>query len=903
MKRIFKLSTLVFLLLFPLLVGAAAKPVYFFTSFNEPATDGLRLLYSYDARHWTDLGTIFLKPQVGKQKVMRDPSIVQGPDGTFHLVWTSSWGGDLGFGYASSKDLLTWSEQKFVPVMAHDTSTVNVWAPELFYDATTKKFVIVWSSTVPFKFAKGVEDERNNHRLYYTTTTDFKTFSKTKLFFDPGYSVIDATIVNRGKNDYVLVFKDNTRPERDIKVAFGKTALGPWTNSSKALSDFFTEGPTTVQVGAEWLIYYDSYRKKCYEALKTSDFKTFQDATAETVLPKGHKHGTIFKSDETLLNKLQLATDPSKMVHYSGTTLSNVDYHHGMLTPAVGVHNIQVMRASREHPELTDNQGFTYNHAPMMAYWNNTLYIEYLSNPVGEHVPPGQTLLLKSTDLGKSWSKPDLIFPPYKVPDGFKKEGNETVAKNLLGVMHQRVGFYVSKSDRLLALAYYSVAMDAKDDPNDGNGFGRVVREVKRDGSYGPIYFIRYNHGFSEKNTNYPFYASSKDVGFVQACNEFLSNPLYMMQTVEEGDRNDPKIPLLKPFKAFCYYHLPDGNVVALWKHALTSVSTDGGFTWKEPVQRAFGFVNSNAKIWGQRTSDGRYATVYNPSEFRWPLALSVSQDGLDYKNLLLVHGEISPMRYGGNYKSYGPQYVRGIQEGEGSPPDGKMWVTYSMNKEDIWAASIPVPIRSEVTQHANDVFDSLPDNHELDLWNTCSPAWAPVTISRKDGVKCLTMSDKDAFDYAKAERIIPSSTHFKAVFTLNAAQTDQQLDMEFLNAQGLPSIRLSLMPGGAIRSKTGARFSSAGTYEANKDYTFEIRVNTKIRTFELWMNGQKKLTNIFYQPAAEISRIAFRTGEPRLNPTPENPADTYIDLPETGKLIPEAKFYLKSFKTEPITE
>lgn len=895
-----KLLIGLFLLLFPYLLGAAPKPVYFFTSFREPATDGLRLLYSYDARHWTDLGAVLLKPEVGTQKVMRDPSIVQGPDGTFHLVWTSSWRGDRGFGHASSKDLIHWSKQEFVSVMP-DTSTVNVWAPELFYDAATKKFVIVWASTVPFKFPKGAEEELNNHRLYYTTTSDFKNYSKTQLFFDPGYSVIDATVLNRGKNDYVLIFKDNTRPERNIKVAFGKTALGPWTNISKPLSGFCTEGPTTVQVGGEWLLYFDSYQKKIYEALKTSDFKTFQEATAEVALPQGHKHGTIFLGDENLLNKLQVAFDPSKLVHFSGTTLSNVNFHHGMLTPAVGVHNIQVMRASREHPELTDNQGFTYNHAPMMAYWNHTLYIEYLSNPVGEHVPPGQTLLLKSTDLGQTWSKPDLIFPPYKVPDGYTKEGSSVVAKNLLGVMHQRIGFYVSKSDRLLATGFYSVALDAKDDPNDGNGFGRVVREVNKDGSYGPIYFLRYNHGFSAKNTNYPFYTSSTDKGFVQACNEFLDNPLYMMQTVEEADRNDPKIPLNKPYKAFSYYHLPNGNVVGLWKHALTSVSTDGGYTWKEPVLRALGFVNSNAKIWGQRTSDGRYATVYNPSEFRWPLAVSVSEDGLNYTNLLLVHGEISPMRYGGNYKSYGPQYVRGIQEGEGLVPDGKMWVTYSMNKEDIWAASIPVPIRSTVTEHVGDVFDLLPDQHELDLWNTCSPAWAPVRITKQDGVKCLTLSDQDAFDYAKAERVIPSSTKFKAVFTMKAAQTDQRLDIEFLNAQGIASIRLSLMPDGFIRTKAGARLSSVGPYVAGKEYTFEVRVNTAIRTYEVWVDGQKKQTNIFFQPAAEISRIAFRTGEPRLFPTPETPADNYTDLPETGKLVPEANYYIKSFKTERI--
>jgi len=145
---------------------------------------------------------------------------------------------------------------------------------------------------------------------------------------------------------------------------------------------------------------------------------------------------------------------------------------------------------------------------------------------------------------------------------------------------------------------------------------------------------------------------------------------LMMMQWVEETDRKDPLIPLHKDYKAFNFYHLPDNRVVGLWKNALTGISKDEGKTWS-PVVRAPHFVNSNAKIWGQHTSDGKYATVYNPSEFRWPLAISTSEDGLNYTNLSLVQGEISTARYGGNYKSYGPQYTRGIEEGNGNPPDG----------------------------------------------------------------------------------------------------------------------------------------------------------------------------------------------------------------------------------------
>jgi hypothetical protein len=118
---------------------SCTKQAYIFTSFHEPANEGLRLLYSYDAYHWTDLNKTFLKPEVGTQKVLRDPSIVQGPDGTFHLVWTCSWKGDKGFGYASSKDLINWSAQKFIPVMESEPKTVNVWAPEIFYDNEKKE--------------------------------------------------------------------------------------------------------------------------------------------------------------------------------------------------------------------------------------------------------------------------------------------------------------------------------------------------------------------------------------------------------------------------------------------------------------------------------------------------------------------------------------------------------------------------------------------------------------------------------------------------------------------------------------------------------------------------------------------------------------------------------------------
>ena len=284
----------------------AEREVYMFTSFHEPAIDGLRLLYSYDGYKWDSIPGIFIAPEIGIQKVMRDPSIVQGSDGTFHFVWTTSWRGDLGFGYSSSKDLKNWSEQRFIPVMEYDTTTVNVWAPELYYEKEANEFYIVWASTIPYKFERGIEAEDNNHRLYYTKTTDFETFTKAELLYDPGFNSIDAVIVKREESDYVLVFKDNTRLERNLKVAFGQTPVGPYSESSEPFTPNRTEGPSVVKIGDEWVVFFDAYQENgaYYGAMTTKDFKTFTDIREKTTIPKGHKHGTVFKVKESILKEL-----------------------------------------------------------------------------------------------------------------------------------------------------------------------------------------------------------------------------------------------------------------------------------------------------------------------------------------------------------------------------------------------------------------------------------------------------------------------------------------------------------------------------------------------------------------------------------------------------------------------
>jgi hypothetical protein len=448
-------------------------------------------------------------------------------------------------------------------------------------------------------------------------------------------------------------------------------------------------------------------------------------------------------------------------------------------------------------------------------------------------------------------------------------------------------------------LGYYGIVLAQHDDPNDGNGIGRVIREVKADGSFGPIYFLRYNHAFNEKNTSYPFYKKSKDKELVKAADEILGTPLLMQQMVEEADRNDPLIPLKKDFKAFNYYHLPDGNVVGLWKYALTSISKDEGKTWQYGPLRAPGFVNANAKIWGQKTSDNRYATVYNPSEFRWPLALSVSDDGLNYKNLLLVNGEITSLRYGGAYKSYGPQYIRGIQEMDGTVPGGNMWVTYSMNKEDIWISEIPVPVKDKVTADVNDIFNDMKEGQELKEWNLFSPLWCKTEIEKAGTAKVLVLHDSDPYDYAKAERIFPASQKLSVEFSVRAQQNNTgNLEIELVNAKGTSCLRIMLDSTGGILTKQGYRNKSLGKYTTGEKLDFKIELNTETRFYTVAING-KSSNNICFAPVESVERIVFRTGAVRRFPNADTPTDQDYDLPAADAKSAEAIYEIHHLKTK----
>ncbi len=307
------------LLLSVLLGGAvrASEQSFLFAYFLVNGEDGLHLAGSKDGLTFTPLAKdrSFLRPLVGEQKIMRDPCLFQGPDGKFHLVWTTAWAGKT-IGYANSSDLVNWSEQQAIPVMAHEPEAQNCWAPEITWDDREQAFVLFWSTTILGRFPETAMSNRRperNHRIYACTTKDFKTYTPTRLLYDGGYNVIDASFSREGERWRMWVKNETFQPqtEQNIRLVVGETLWGPFGEPSPALTGaYWAEGPSALKVGSEWWVYFDKHMLNAYGLVVSKDLKTWEDRSAQVSFPKDARHGTVLAVPAHLLQQLDAAVLP-----------------------------------------------------------------------------------------------------------------------------------------------------------------------------------------------------------------------------------------------------------------------------------------------------------------------------------------------------------------------------------------------------------------------------------------------------------------------------------------------------------------------------------------------------------------------------------------------------------------
>jgi hypothetical protein len=616
-------------------------------------------------------------------------------------------------------------------------------------------------------------------------------------------------------------------------------------------------------------------------------------------------------------------------VVYTGDRQPDKRYYDGLLPHAVGVHSYQAFRANRRHPAEEGKAGWTYNHQPYLAYWQGRFYYQYLSDLVAEHDPPGRTLLMTSEN-GRTWSDPVVLFPEYELPE--IKGDDYIIPAGTKAVMHQRMGFYVAPNGRLLTCGFYGYCATPRHSPNAGNGLGRVVREIYQDGSFGPIYFIRYNRhaGFDEKNTTFPFYERSKDEEFKQACAALLADPLMTLQWWEE-DRGKDGFFAIDPSnvadaarfsakvvtsagagKAFCWYHRADGQVVGLWKNQYSALSSDNGKSWSAITQNKT-LWTCGAKTWGQRTEDGHYAIVHNQSATRrnrFPMVVMTGTDGHIFDQMFSLGGSIPARRYRGIHKNIGTQYFRGIAEGNGNPPGDEMWLVYSMNKEDLWISRVRVPIVGQVQEPVAEKFDAASEA-DLACWNLYIPRWAPVSVVPEGsaGNRVLQLQDEEPWDYAQAERIFPANPVVRIDFRFNAKVVPQghALEIEVQDQRG--GRPMSVQIDNEWLSADHRKIDPMPVaIQKNRWYSVRLELSCEKQSYDIYLDGKLAIGEIpFAERVESLERIVFRTGPYRGMVLPDIvetgvPAAAGLeseDLPGADEKAPLCRYWIDDLYTQ----
>ena len=140
-------------------------------------------------------------------------------------------------------------------------------------------------------------------------------------------------------------------------------------------------------------------------------------------------------------------------------------------------------------------------------------------------------------------------------------------------------------------------------------------------------------------------------------------------------------------------YEAPDGRLVMSFRdqassfRKLYSISEDKGSSWSAPALT--NIPDSRSKQCSGTLPDGRTFWVGNPtgSKSRRILVLAVSRDGylFDKAWVLATAADLPRQRFAGRYKTLGYSYPKAFVQ-----PDGTLWISFSINKEDAAVIRIP---------------------------------------------------------------------------------------------------------------------------------------------------------------------------------------------------------------------
>jgi len=342
----------------------------------------------------------------------------------------------------------------------------------------------------------------------------------------------------------------------------------------------------------------------------------------------------------------------------------------------------------------------TFNHHPYLAYCQGILFANWDTQARDENTSGQHGVFCYSSDGGKTWSNPRPLFPPLaeNVPASETKEPKPfQTSQGFIDIDGQLYAVtIVDKSLRKKVFRFNEVSRIR---------IGLLARTVRADGTLGRIFWLSETAPVPEPG--FPSYPAG-DRSLVAMINAHFKEPAHLPQLVfspKAHPDSDDDHRMTEPTPP---WRLDNGTCVRLYRdagsiHAKTrreieasksrrnyaAFSFDHGKTWTTPTRTTF--PDSCARSNTGRLPDGRLYVINNLLPMspkhggRSLLAISLSRDGLTFDQSVVLRFIAPELRYQGKAKSIGYQYPHSVVVGK------HLWVIYSVNKEDIEIARIPL--------------------------------------------------------------------------------------------------------------------------------------------------------------------------------------------------------------------
>lgn len=342
---------------------------------------------------------------------------------------------------------------------------------------------------------------------------------------------------------------------------------------------------------------------------------------------------------------------------------------------------------------------YHFCHHPALGVFKGKLYAMWSNGPTGED-EFGQRVLYSISKDGNSWSAPEILCPPLPGPNmtyvmtaaGFHTDGKKLVA--YVGAYEyeypQQTVISKSGESRLGAKCSNTTCFALVSD--DGGTFGDPIDlKLPLCPNYGPKSLLsgrllmtgNWAHAYTDDPSGLTGWVLS---GF---CPDAVLPSLPKRDDPSYFWEVSKNLGLPHALCEGSFIQDAEGAIHMMhrsYSNALyQSDSFDNAESWSMP--EATGFPNGNSKFYFDRLPDGRSCYIGNPGpdSKRRPLVVSINENNALFSKHYVLEDREVLRKFPGCYKGGMYAYPHAVAHGD------HMYVIYSVWKEDIYVAKIPL--------------------------------------------------------------------------------------------------------------------------------------------------------------------------------------------------------------------